>query len=302
MEISKLSGGNLKTLRKNHGLTQKELAIILHVTPQAVSNWEREVNLPDVDICKDLFEIFCVPECKESEENKNKMKFKKLSEIKTMEEMRETINYLVNTVQYDSAYQSSLRYWTSLVLTMAISSFEGLKYLQGLDESDKKKVVAKFGSIDRLLRHWEDIRKDWVRDWPLVCSNIGDILSSIVSINLKINEVGEETFFDKSRPADKFLLSDELFVFYDYRCEPYLDIYNFLNPEHLMNPEYVNNDFTYRAIHMATDIRYSELSYIFSNGMEEPSALSLSFRSALSMLSLNIHNEYMKIISAESAK
>lgn len=39
---------NLKCLRRQRGLTQEELAARLHVTRQAVSNWERNRNLPEL--------------------------------------------------------------------------------------------------------------------------------------------------------------------------------------------------------------------------------------------------------------
>ena len=42
-------GGNLKKLRVAQGLTQDQLAEKLHVTRQAVSNWERNVSHPDLD-------------------------------------------------------------------------------------------------------------------------------------------------------------------------------------------------------------------------------------------------------------
>lgn len=42
-------GGNLKKLRVAQGLTRDQLAEKLHVTRQAVSNWERNVSHPDLD-------------------------------------------------------------------------------------------------------------------------------------------------------------------------------------------------------------------------------------------------------------
>ena len=45
---------NLKRLRKAKGLTQEELAARLHVTRQAVSNWERGTNLPDLALLSEL--------------------------------------------------------------------------------------------------------------------------------------------------------------------------------------------------------------------------------------------------------
>ena len=41
---------NLKRLRRQAGLTQEELAEKLHVTRQAVSNWERNQNLPELEV------------------------------------------------------------------------------------------------------------------------------------------------------------------------------------------------------------------------------------------------------------
>jgi len=48
---------NIRTLRKERGLTQEYLAVQLHVTRQAVSSWERGNSCPDFDMLKRLGEL-----------------------------------------------------------------------------------------------------------------------------------------------------------------------------------------------------------------------------------------------------
>ena len=55
-EISKF----IKDLRKKHNLTQKDLADKLGVTYQAVSKWENGKNIPDIEILKEISNIFNV--------------------------------------------------------------------------------------------------------------------------------------------------------------------------------------------------------------------------------------------------
>lgn len=49
---------NIKSLRAKKGLTQKELADMLHVTAQAVSRWENGDVEPSVNTIKDMAKIF----------------------------------------------------------------------------------------------------------------------------------------------------------------------------------------------------------------------------------------------------
>ena len=53
-------GGIIKTLRKDKGMTQLELALCLNVTDRAVSKWERGLVCPDVSLLTKLSEIFSV--------------------------------------------------------------------------------------------------------------------------------------------------------------------------------------------------------------------------------------------------
>ncbi|MEY8371204.1 DUF3955 domain-containing protein [Aerococcaceae bacterium 50-4] len=48
----------IKEIRSNHGLTQEQFANQLNVTRQAVSNWENDRNLPDLEMIISIAEIF----------------------------------------------------------------------------------------------------------------------------------------------------------------------------------------------------------------------------------------------------
>lgn len=50
-------GENIKTLRKNKGFTQEELAIRLNVVRQTVSKWEKGLSVPDAEMLLKLAEI-----------------------------------------------------------------------------------------------------------------------------------------------------------------------------------------------------------------------------------------------------
>lgn len=47
-------GKRIADLRKEKGMTQRELAEILHITDGAVSKWERELNFPDLSLIEPL--------------------------------------------------------------------------------------------------------------------------------------------------------------------------------------------------------------------------------------------------------
>ena len=51
-------GENLKTLRKNKGITQEELAARLNVVRQTISKWEKGQSVPDAEMLAKLAEIF----------------------------------------------------------------------------------------------------------------------------------------------------------------------------------------------------------------------------------------------------
>ena len=58
MEIS--IGENIRRLRKEKRMTQRELASRLNVSIQAVSKWERSYSYPDVTLLMPIADIFSV--------------------------------------------------------------------------------------------------------------------------------------------------------------------------------------------------------------------------------------------------
>lgn len=53
-------GDILEELRKDRGLSQKDLGKILHVTPGTISNYENNVNLPGTERLIDIADFFQV--------------------------------------------------------------------------------------------------------------------------------------------------------------------------------------------------------------------------------------------------
>ena len=54
------TGKQIRHLRTQSGMTQEELAGELNVTRQALSNWERDVNEPDINTFKKICFLFGV--------------------------------------------------------------------------------------------------------------------------------------------------------------------------------------------------------------------------------------------------
>lgn len=53
-------GKKIKTLRLQKGMTQEELAAKLNISSQAVSKWENNITMPDIQMLPDLSVIFGV--------------------------------------------------------------------------------------------------------------------------------------------------------------------------------------------------------------------------------------------------
>ena len=87
---------NLKTLRKNKGLSQEELSIKLNVVRQTVSKWEQGLSVPDAEMLISISEIFDTPVSTILGENIEK---KGKDDLKVISEKLEVINEQLSNYQ-----------------------------------------------------------------------------------------------------------------------------------------------------------------------------------------------------------
>ena len=80
---------NLKTLRKNKGLSQEELSVKLNVVRQTISKWESGLSVPDAEMLISISEFFETPVSEILGEN---IEEKEKNDIKVISEKLEIIN------------------------------------------------------------------------------------------------------------------------------------------------------------------------------------------------------------------
>ena len=80
---------NLKTLRKNKGLSQEELSIKLNVVRQTISKWETGISVPDAEMLITISEFFETPV---SDILGESIEEKETNDIKIISEKLEIIN------------------------------------------------------------------------------------------------------------------------------------------------------------------------------------------------------------------
>lgn len=77
---------NLKTIRKNKGITQEELATKLNVVRQTISKWEKGLSVPDSDLLIRLAEIL--------EVNVSQLLGSKVEEEQNQNELAQQLSHL----------------------------------------------------------------------------------------------------------------------------------------------------------------------------------------------------------------
>ena len=80
---------NLKTLRKNKGLSQEELSIKLNVVRQTISKWETGLSVPDAEMLVKISELFETPVSEILGEN---IEEKETNDLKVISEKLAVIN------------------------------------------------------------------------------------------------------------------------------------------------------------------------------------------------------------------
>ena len=87
---------NLKTLRKNKGLSQEELSVKLHVVRQTISKWESGLSVPDAEMLINISELFETPVSEILGEN---IEQKEKDDLKVISEKLEVINEQLSNYQ-----------------------------------------------------------------------------------------------------------------------------------------------------------------------------------------------------------
>ena len=127
---STITGKIIKNARSKIGLTQEQLAEKLFVSKQAVSNWERGINLPDESVRNKLEELLDIKLRNDTVTNrrntslvKEGLYLKPFAEITDMEEVFNAISSLVDTIvlsEYSSVVKRMIRLTLATVLGFEI--------------------------------------------------------------------------------------------------------------------------------------------------------------------------------------
>lgn len=105
---------NIKSLRKQKGLSQEELAIKLNVVRQTVSKWEQGLSVPDAEMLISISEVFDTPVSTLLGES---ILIDNPDDLKVISEKLEIINFRLSKIK-----ESKRRFWhwTFMVICLII--------------------------------------------------------------------------------------------------------------------------------------------------------------------------------------
>lgn len=115
---------NLKTLRKNKGLSQEELSVKLNVVRQTISKWEQGLSVPDAEMLISISKEFDTPVSELLGENISEQNKDSLKEIA---EKLEVIN-----LQLAQRKEQKRKIWHFIFISICIIIFLIFIYLLSL--------------------------------------------------------------------------------------------------------------------------------------------------------------------------
>ncbi len=117
-------GNRLAEIRKQHNLTQNDIADRLDISPQAVSKWENDLTSPDIDTLIKLAEIFNV--------SIDELVGKKSYEVQYVEqEERKDISKLMLRIKIDTTAGDRVRVNLPMTAVKALINNDSAKFISG---------------------------------------------------------------------------------------------------------------------------------------------------------------------------
>jgi len=154
-------GRRIKQARTQKGYTQEQLADMLNVTKQAVSNWERGENRIDEGVRESLEEILCIslaPSFRRKEMGSKTIK--PLEQIDNLDELLGYADQIVEKTPVDSAFSASVSKLLHLVLNVVLGyEIYALSFKRKADEKENRENPnLPFPNITTF--DWNDVAED----------------------------------------------------------------------------------------------------------------------------------------------
>ena len=198
MNPDNIFGELLKTARVNKHLTQEELAVkmIGKQSKQNISNWERGICVPGIEVRNELQNIL---ECNLHVERKKEMRIKPLIELTTFNETDEAIKGILEGFNY----QTSRKEYFDDMLERFLWLMVG--YYRYIDDSVRKREAKRIG--------WEYEAPEW----DCVAADLEELLNPEVDDPFDSFERRNVGKYSISRKIESLLfkIGEELFEDYD---------------------------------------------------------------------------------------
>ena len=118
-------GQKISTLRKEKGMTQKELAEKLCVTDKSVSKWETGVHFPDIEIMERLASELGITVS-------DLLGFEKVTSEEVIKVMTEVSMEEKKKIRKTMKYQAYTQIFCGLIVSSALIYLSYILYMQGL--------------------------------------------------------------------------------------------------------------------------------------------------------------------------